>query len=102
MMMNSKNLKGIDSNVVEIISSHLPGETDSNYEFMSGYAVLRSRFDLQLPHKNWHITCTPTCVAVLFTKNKYGLNRVRGHVFHRETIPRIPTKCITKISHQVL
>jgi len=41
-------------------------------------------------------------VDVLFAKNRYGLNCVPDHEFHREVIPRIPTKCSTKISHQVL
>jgi hypothetical protein len=39
MMMISKNVKGIDNNVVEIISLHLPGETEINHEIMRGYAV---------------------------------------------------------------
>jgi len=49
MMKNSKNLKGIGSNVVEIISSHLHGQTESDYEFMRGYVVFRSRFEFTPP-----------------------------------------------------
>jgi hypothetical protein len=30
--MNSKDLKEIDSTLIEIISSHLPGETEGNPE----------------------------------------------------------------------
>jgi len=49
MKMNSKNLKGIDNYIVEIIISHFLGEAESNHEFMRGYAVFRSRFEFTPP-----------------------------------------------------
>jgi len=43
MMTNGKNLRGIDNNVA------FAGETESNHEFMTGYAVFRSRFEFTSP-----------------------------------------------------
>jgi hypothetical protein len=48
-MINSKYLKGIYNNIIDIISSYLPGETESNHEFMKGYEVFLSRFEFTPP-----------------------------------------------------
>jgi hypothetical protein len=103
MMMNSKNLKGIlDNNILEIISSHFPERLRVTTSLWQDMQCSGRDLNLHLLHKYWHITCTPTCVDVLFTKKRYGLKCVPDHVFHREAIRRIPTKCSTKISHHVL